>query len=281
MAHPLPNGQVATLHKSTDATAAELGEDGKAWVDLMRPFARREFIESLLGPVWFDWSSLSRKLRFGLLGLRSCDSIVRNRFAGVKARALFGGCAGHSILALDRPGTASFGLMLALSAHVAGWPIIEGGSQQITNALVRRFTECGGVLQTNHRVTSLAELPPAKAILFDLSPRQVASICGETLPARYRARLSRFEHGPGIFKVDLGMDPFRGRIPNAHAPAPFTSAGHTKKSSTPKRKSPAESRPKNRSCFLRNNQFSTARAASRANTLAGRIATCRMGAQKT
>jgi phytoene dehydrogenase-like protein len=210
MAHPLPNGQVATLHRSIDATAAELGEDGKAWVDLMRPFAERAFIESLLGPVWFDWSSLSRKLRFGTLGLRSCDSIVRSRFASDKARALFGGCAGHSILALDRPGTASFGLMLALSAHVAGWPIIEGGSQQITNALVRRFTECGGVLQTNHRVTSLAELPPAKAILFDLSPRQVASICGETLPARYRARLSRFEHGPGIFKVDLALD---GPIP--------------------------------------------------------------------
>jgi phytoene dehydrogenase-like protein len=210
LAHPLPDGQVATLQKSLDATAAELGGDRNAWVDLMRPFVDRRFIESLLGPMWFDRSALWRKFRFGLLGLRSCDSVVRSRFVGAKARALFGGCAAHSILALDRPGTASFGLVLALSGHVAGWPFIRRGSQEITNALVRHFTDHSGVLELGRRVTALDQLPAAKAILLDLNPYQVASICGDALPARYRARLARFKRGPGIFKVDWALD---GPIP--------------------------------------------------------------------
>jgi phytoene dehydrogenase-like protein len=210
LAHPLPDGQVATLQRSLDATATELGGDGNAWIDLMRPFADQRFIETLLGPVWFDRSGLWRKLCFGLLGLRSCDSLVKSRFAGPKARALFGGCAAHSILALDRPGTASFGMVLALSGHVAGWPFIRGGSQEITNALVRRFAEHGGVLELGRRVTALNQLPPTKAILFDLNPHQVASICDDALPARYRAQLARFKRGPGIFKVDWALD---GAIP--------------------------------------------------------------------
>ena len=210
LAHPLPTGQVVTLQRSLDATAAGLGDDGKPWIDLMRPFADQRFIEGLLGPMWFDRTALWRKLRFGLLGLRSCDSVVKSRFAFAKARALFGGCAAHSIVALDRPGTASFGLILALSGHVAGWPFVRGGSQEITNALVRRFAELGGVLELNRRVTSLDQLPPAKAILFDLNPHQIASICGDALPPSYRARLDRFKRGPGIFKVDWSLD---GPIP--------------------------------------------------------------------
>jgi phytoene dehydrogenase-like protein len=210
LAHPLADGQVATLQRSLDATAAELGRDSDAWTDLMGPFADQGFIESLLGPMWFDRSALWRKLRFGLLGLRSCDSLVKNRFAGAKARALFGGCAAHSILALDRPGTASFGLVLALSGHVAGWPFVRGGSLEITNALVRRFAEHGGELEVNRRVTSLDQLPATKSILFDLNPHQVASICGDGLPTRYRAQLARFRRGPGIFKVDWALD---GPIP--------------------------------------------------------------------
>src|SRR5688572_22384888 len=79
LAHPLPGGQVEALLRSLVATAADLGADGKAWVDLVRPFADRRFIESLLGPMWFGRGALWRKFRFGLFGLRSCDSIVRSR----------------------------------------------------------------------------------------------------------------------------------------------------------------------------------------------------------
>jgi phytoene dehydrogenase-like protein len=46
--------------------------------------------------------------------------------------------------------------------------------------------------------------------LFDTSPRQLASIAGARLSARYLRRLARYRYGPGAFKVDWALD---GPIP--------------------------------------------------------------------
>lgn len=221
LAHPLPDGRVALLERSFADTALFLGADGASWERLLRPFADETFLQSLLRPVWYSgadheanaWgadkrsraSSLVHKARFGLLALRSCESVVRSWFEGEAARALFAGCAAHSSVALDRSGTASFGLVLAAAAHAIDWPCARGGSQAITSALVCAFRRYGGVLELGHRITDLRELPEARAILFDVNPRQVAQIAGEALPAGYRKRLLRFRHGPGIFKVDWAL----------------------------------------------------------------------------
>jgi phytoene dehydrogenase-like protein len=63
---------------------------------------------------------------------------------------------------------------------------------------------------TGHRVASLAELPPARAVLFDTSPRAMATIAGRRIPDRYRRRLEGFRVGPGVVKVDWALD---GPIP--------------------------------------------------------------------
>lgn len=60
------------------------------------------------------------------------------------------------------------------------------------------------------RVNSLRDVPDSRAVLFDVSPLQLAAICGDQLPAGYRERLLRFQHGPGVFKVDWALD---GPIP--------------------------------------------------------------------
>jgi phytoene dehydrogenase-like protein len=59
-------------------------------------------------------------------------------------------------------------------------------------------------------VQSLADLPPARAYLFDTSPAQLAAIAGPALPAGYVRRLRRYRYGPGVFKVDWALD---GPIP--------------------------------------------------------------------
>jgi phytoene dehydrogenase-like protein len=206
LAHPLPDGGVAVLEHSLRATAQQLGADGPAWENMLRPFAEEEFVQSLLRPIWYPGrGSLLKKASFGLLGLRSCESVARSRFRGEAARALFAGCAAHSVMALDRAGTASFGLVLAAVAHAIDWPCARGGSQAIPHALVAAFQSYGGVLELGHRITHLRELPEARAVLFDLSPRQVAQIAGDALPARYRERLARFRHGPAVFKVDWAL----------------------------------------------------------------------------
>lgn len=211
LAHPLPDGSVAVLDRSLEKTSAPLGADGPAWSRLLAPFSHPEFIATLLHPIWrpppgsFSPRALLTKARFGLLALRSCDNVARARFRTDAARALFAGCAAHSVVALDRAGTASFGLVLAATAHAIDWPCARGGSQQIIAALVRSLAHHGGTLECNRAIASLAELPPARAILFDTSPRQLAHIAGEALPSRYRDRLLRFRPGPAVFKIDWAL----------------------------------------------------------------------------
>lgn len=206
LAHPLPDRPAALLRRSVNDTAGGLGTDARAWRRLFEPFANERFVQSLLWPVWdLNGGELARKARFGLVALRSCEAVARARFATPEARVLLAGCAAHASVALDRAGTASFGLVLALAGQVADWPCAVGGSQEITRALLRVFTHHGGTLTLGRRIARLQDLPPARAVLFDLSPQQVAGIAGEALPADYRCRLTAFRRGPGIFKVDWAL----------------------------------------------------------------------------
>ncbi len=70
----------------------------------------------------------------------------------------------------------------------------------------------GGELQCGEKVEKLSALPEARAYLFDVSPRNLAAICGDALPSGYRKQLLRYRHGPGVFKVDYALS----------APVPWT-----------------------------------------------------------
>jgi phytoene dehydrogenase-like protein len=63
----------------------------------------------------------------------------------------------------------------------------------------------GGELAVGTRVTSLAELPPARAYVLDVTPRQLLTIAGDELPPAYRRRLERFRYGPGAYKMDWAL----------------------------------------------------------------------------
>jgi phytoene dehydrogenase-like protein len=65
--------------------------------------------------------------------------------------------------------------------------------------------EHGGAIETDRTVRSLDDVPESKAVLFDLTPRQVADICGDALPGRYQSRLRRYKYGPGVFKIDYAL----------------------------------------------------------------------------
>jgi phytoene dehydrogenase-like protein len=68
-----------------------------------------------------------------------------------------------------------------------------------------RLEELGGRIEVGHQVRTLADVPPSKAVMFDLTPRQLLEICGDELPARYRARMGKFRYGPGVFKIDYAL----------------------------------------------------------------------------
>ena len=210
LAHPLPDGPAVILERSVTATAAHLGLDADAYERLIGPLARDWTVlaDVFLGPLRPLAMGVHPLLasRFGLGAMRSASGLAQARFRGVAARALFAGMAAHGMLELERGPSASFGLILAASAHAVGWPVARGGSQSLADALAGYLREIGGEIISGCPIASLDELPSAGAILCDVTPRQLLRLAGERLPAPYRAALNRFRYGPGVFKVDYALD---------------------------------------------------------------------------
>lgn len=211
VAHPLDGQAAVLLRRSLEDTARELNEDAGAYARLFAPLLRHPhaLLADLLAPLRVPKHPL-QMTRFGLPGLLPAASALRARFRGVRARAVLAGCAAHSILPLDRPLTAAVAMIFALTAHVEDWPIAAGGSQAIAGALASHLRQLGGRIETGTRVRSLANIPPARVVLFDTSPAQLADVCEPLLPAGYVRRLRRYRYGPGVFKLDWALD---GPIP--------------------------------------------------------------------
>jgi len=213
LGHPLDDGSAVLLHGDVDETARDLGPDGDTYRRLFGWLVddAPTLLADLLGPFHVPLSPLRavRMARFGLLGLQPATRVAR-RFQGDAARALFAGIAAHSILPLTEPVSAAAALVLGAAAHVDGWPFPEGGAGMLPRALVAELTALGGRVETSRRVATLDDLPAHRVALFDTSPRGLAGVAGDRLPAGYRRRLEGFRYGPGVFKLDLAID---GPIP--------------------------------------------------------------------
>jgi phytoene dehydrogenase-like protein len=211
VAHPLDDGPAAMLYRSLERTGERLGRDARAWARLVRPFLDdpHGLLADAMAPLGVPAHPVAF-LRFGLRAAFSANRLARLWFREAPARALFAGCAGHSILPLTQPLTAALGVMFALTAHVEDWPVAAGGSRAIPSALASYLRSLGGRIETNRRVQDLAELDGARVVLFDTSPDQLVRIAGGALPAGYRRRLERYRYGPGVFKLDWALD---GPIP--------------------------------------------------------------------
>ena len=207
LAHPLADGTAVALHRSVEETAVGLGADASAYERLLgKPVRHWEaVVDALLGPPLRRPPRPLQTAPVAAIAVRSASSLAGRRFRGAAARALFAGNAAHSMLPLTAPGTAGFGLLLLTLGHAVGWPIAIGGSTAITEAMASYLRSLGGEIVTDLPVTSLAELPPSRVVLLDVTPRQVLAIAGSAIGGRYRQALARFRYGPGVFKVDYAL----------------------------------------------------------------------------
>ncbi len=207
LAHPLDDEPSVALSPVIEETAMSVDEDAAAYLDLIGPLAERAdaLLPAILRPLRVPTRPFLLA-RFGLSALWSAESVAESRFRGDRARALFAGCAAHSMLPLDRLGTASFGLVMLATAHAGGWPFPRGGSRAIVDALAACLESYDGEIRTGHRVRSMRDVPPARAVLFDLTPRQIVEIARDELPASYIRSLERYRYGPGVFKIDWALD---------------------------------------------------------------------------
>jgi phytoene dehydrogenase-like protein len=211
LAHPLADGSAVLLERSLEATASGLGPDAATYRRLMGPLVRDwdGIAHDILGPLRPPRHPVALA-RFGLHAIRSAAGLATGTFAGEQARALFAGIAAHGMLPLEQPPSAAFGLVLAIAGHAVGWPIPRGGSQRLADALATYLRALGGEIMTGREIRALDELPPARAVLCDVTPRQLLRLAGDRLPEPYRQRLRRFRYGPGVCKVDWALD---GPIP--------------------------------------------------------------------
>ena len=206
-AHPFDDGTAAVLERSVEATAATMGEDADAYRKLFGPLVRDwpKLVPQLLGPPTSVPRHPVALARFGLKAIRSATALADSWFKTQRARGLFAGIAAHSIIPLEWRGSAAFGLVLSASAHADGWPVAKGGSQKLSDALASYLRSLGGVIETDSPVKSLDALPPAEAVLCDLTPRQLVALAGDRLPEGYRKKLLQYRYGPAAFKLDWAL----------------------------------------------------------------------------
>jgi phytoene dehydrogenase-like protein len=216
LSHPFDDGSATAMVRSIEATAAGLGAAGPAWKRLFGSASKHfdAISEDTMRPLAHVPKHPLRLVRFGMRAVAPVSLLAR-ALPTPGARALFGGTAAHSFSPFGRPLGSAAGLALTCACHSNGWPVARGGSQAIADALAASVREHGGKIETGRAVRSLAELPPADAVVFDLAPAAVAEIVGERLPARVARAYRRFKHGPGAFKVDLAVEggvPWRDEV---------------------------------------------------------------------
>ena len=214
-AHPLDGGRAAIVTRSVSATADRLGPDARSYRRLFGPLtdAGTGLTDLLLSPVRQPPRRYSAGLAtFAANGLRSAVAVAA-RFRTAEARGLLAGAAAHAMLPLSVTPSGAVGLMLTTLAHTPGWPFVQGGSARITDAMVDAITAAGGIVETGQWVRSLRDLPPARAVLIDATPRALATIAGKQLPAGYLRALRRYRYGAGVCKIDFALS----------GPVPWTS----------------------------------------------------------
>ena len=224
VAHPLDGEPAGLILRDVEQTAARLGEDADAWRDLFGALA--PLTEDLAADALSALTRIPRHpISLARFGVRAAQpaSLLARRWSTAAARGLWAGCAAHATTPFTNPLSSAAGLLLAAAAHSVGWPVAEGGSQAVADALASRLRELGGSIETGVRVTAVDDLPPHDVLMLDTAPGAAAAILGDRLPGRVRRAYTSWKHGPGSFKIDIAVegglpwtDPDVGRAGTVH-----------------------------------------------------------------
>ncbi len=215
-AHPLDGGRAGIAYRDLARTVDALGRDGTAYRRLVGALSSHPAeVAAISGTSVARVPSHPLVLAsLGVAVLEQGGAFWNSRFSEDVAPAMLTGAFAHANRALPDLGAAAAGLVLVAHAHAAGWPVPVGGSQTIVDALAADFTAHGGEIQLDSPVGRLASLPPARAVLLDVTPRALHALAGDTLPGVYSRMLDRYRYGNAVAKVDFALD---GPVPWANA----------------------------------------------------------------
>lgn len=207
LAHPFDDGSSIIIQSSIEKTAEQFGADSNNYERIFSMLVKEwpSIRSAFLSPLHMSAPTIA-KAKFAFYALSSASHFAKHQFTNGEAQSLFAGMGAHSMLPLNTPATSSMAIVLNILAHVNRWPLPKGGAQQITNALASCFKQLGGEIQTGSMITSLKELPSCKALLLDVTPKQLCAIAGEQLSSFYKWQLKKYKYGSGIFKVDWALN---------------------------------------------------------------------------
>ena len=208
LAHPLDDGSAVALTRNLDGMSSQLTrEDFAGWRRFFSPIVDswQKLIPDLLGPILHLPRHPFALARFGIPGILPATTFAHTFFNDKCTQALFAGCAGHSVMPLTSPLSSAVGIVLAAAAHSVGWPVAQGGSQSLSDALADHLRSLGGTIHLSHPIDGLTDLPPADALFFDTSAQALERIAAPRLSSGFRASLRRFQPGPGVFKIDWAL----------------------------------------------------------------------------
>jgi len=241
LGHARTDGTAAVLSPDVEETAAGLDADapgdGDAWKRLMERWDRLEpgFAKAFFTPFppvlgaarlasAVDPRDLVRLARELALPVRR---LAQEHFNGKAAADLLAGTALHADLAPEAVGSGAFGWIMCGLGQRHGFPVPEGGSSRLSDALARRLAARGGSLRCGARVERVLvrggrargvrlaggeELRARRAVIADVdAPTLYEHLLDPSeLPRRLLNDLSRFEWDSGTVKVDWTLD---GPIP--------------------------------------------------------------------
>ena len=208
-AHPLDGARAGLAFRDLGATLAHMHDDdvssARSWERTFGALSQAgdDVVRLLLGDRR-DLRTLtsSQMATAARIGVHILERGLR-RGPDDMASAMFAGLATHAMTPIPSLTAAGTGLLLGVLAHDRGWAIARGGSQSIADALVADLLGHGGMVTPNHRVRGVRDLPPARAYVFDTSPRGVLDVLGGHLSGAVREALSAFRYGSGAAKVDF------------------------------------------------------------------------------
>lgn len=241
LAHALPDGRAAVLHRDPDRTAAGLDEfapgDGDAWLTLFDQWRRiREpVLDALFTPFppvvagarlvgTLRTAGLLRLARLGVLPVRR---LAEEQFRGDGGRLLLTGNALHADVPPDAAGSGVLGWLMSMLGQDVGFPVPRGGAGRLAAALRARAEARGAGVRTHARVTEVVvragratgvrladgtRLTARRAVLADVSaPALYTELMADVpLPRRLRDDLRNFQWDNATLKVNWAID---GEVP--------------------------------------------------------------------
>lgn len=236
LAHVLPDGRDAVLHRAPEQTAASLERfaagDGEAWLRMFAEWqrVRDPLLNALFTPFPPVVPGVRLLRRLGVAGgldlARLATLPVRRlgeeRFAGDGGRLLLTGNAMHSDVAPNAAGSGVLGWLLCMLGQDVGFPVPEGGAQALADALTARISAGGGVVRTGARVTRVevhdgraagvrladgATVAARRAVLADVTaPALYRDLLDEAhVPRGVMARLERFQWDDSTLKLNWAL----------------------------------------------------------------------------